>query len=116
MDELAATGAVFSESGLAGPAVWSVPGDVRPLPASDTPEPLGRPLVPLKAASPRLSHELFTRLLSYGAPQPTQAGDVLFEPGVIVELELDRGCLHVDGGALRVGDGYAHEPRSLRRA
>src|ERR1700744_1856463 len=89
MDELAATGAapeaargaVFSESGLAGPAVWNVPGDVRPLPASDAPESLGRPLVPLKAASPRLSRDLFTRLLSYGTPQPTQAGDVLFEAG-----------------------------------
>jgi thioredoxin reductase (NADPH) len=81
MDERAAESAVFSESGLAGPAVWNVPGDVRPLPASDAPEPLGRPLVPLKAASPRLSRELFTRLLSYGTPEPVQAGDVLFEAG-----------------------------------
>src|SRR6201996_4821621 len=81
MDDPAATGAVFSESGLAGPAVWNVPGEVRPLPASDAPEPLGRPLVPLKAASPRLSRELFTRLLGYGTPQPTLAGDVLFEAG-----------------------------------
>jgi hypothetical protein len=89
MDEVAATGAapgtargpVFSESGLAGPVAWDVPGDVRPLPASDAPESLGRPLVPLKAASPRLSHDLFTRLLSYGTPQPTEAGDVLFEAG-----------------------------------
>src|ERR1700753_445557 len=81
MDERAAESAVFSESGLAGPAVWNVPGEVRPLPASDAPEPLGRPLVPLKAASPRLSRELFTRLLGYGTPQPTQAGDVLFEAG-----------------------------------
>src|ERR1700759_800279 len=71
MDERAAESAVFSESGLAGPAVWNVPGEVRPLPASDAPEPLGRPLVPLKAASPRLSRELFTRLLGYGTPPPT---------------------------------------------
>ena len=89
MDELAATGAapgaargpVFSESGLAGPVAWDGPGDVRLLPASDAPESLGRPLVPLKAASPRLSSHLFARLLSYGTPQPTEAGDVLFEAG-----------------------------------
>ena len=41
----------------------------------------GKPLVPAGAASPRLDGELFTRLLSYGTPQETREGDVLFEPG-----------------------------------
>src|ERR1700744_5939155 len=45
------------------------------------PEQLGRPLVPAKAASPRLAGELFARLLSYGRPPPVSPGDVLFPPG-----------------------------------
>ncbi len=79
MDERATP--VFSDHGLAGPAGWYAPGTVSPLAAADAPEPLGRPLVPLKVASPRLSPDLFARLQSYGERQETRAGDVLFEPG-----------------------------------
>ncbi len=41
----------------------------------------GKPLVPAGAESPRLGGELFARLLSYGTPQETREGDVLFQPG-----------------------------------
>ncbi len=39
------------------------------------------PLVSAKTASPQLSDELFARLMSYGSPQETLPGDVLFKPG-----------------------------------
>ena len=39
------------------------------------------PLVSAKTASPQLSDELFARLMAYGTPQQTSAGDVLFKPG-----------------------------------
>ncbi len=74
MDE-PASGPAFSDAGLAKPA------DRSPAVAADEPEPVGRPLVPAKEASPRLAGKLFARLLSYGRPQPTSPGDVLFQPG-----------------------------------
>jgi thioredoxin reductase (NADPH) len=89
MDELAAPGAasepasgyVFSDVGLARPAAWTTPSDLNPLRAADEPEQLGKPLVPAKAASPRLAGKLFARLLGYGIPQQTRQGDLLFQPG-----------------------------------
>jgi thioredoxin reductase (NADPH) len=39
-----------------------------------------RPLVPANIASPQLGDELFARLISYGTPQETHPGDVLFKP------------------------------------
>jgi thioredoxin reductase (NADPH) len=88
MDEPAADGGrgdsgspVFSEAGLAGPAGWATPPNLSPLPGADGPEQLGTPLVPAGAASPRLGDELFARLLRYGTPRETSAGDVLFRPG-----------------------------------
>ena len=88
MDEPAAVGdasaaagdSAFRDPGLAGPEAWAVPPGINPLRAG-APERLGRPLVPARAASPRLSGSLFARLLSYGAPQETRPGDVLFKPG-----------------------------------
>jgi thioredoxin reductase (NADPH) len=55
------------------------------------------PLVPTKTASPQLSDELFARLVSYGTPQETRPGDVLFEPGdVDVDLiVVARGSVEV---------------------
>ena len=41
----------------------------------------GGPLVPWKAASPRLSQALFSRLTEYGTPLQTREGDVLFAAG-----------------------------------
>jgi thioredoxin reductase (NADPH) len=43
--------------------------------------PPDKPLLPASAASPRLSDELFARLVAYGTPQETRPGDVLFKPG-----------------------------------
>ena len=89
MDELAAPGAasepasgsVFSDVGLARPVAWKTPSDLNPLRAADRPGQPGKPLVPPKAASPRLADKLFARLLGYGTPQQTRQGDVLFQPG-----------------------------------
>jgi CRP-like cAMP-binding protein len=88
MDEPAADGgrgasgsSAFSEAGRAGPGSWATPPDLGPLPGADGPEPLGAPLVPAGAASPRLGDELFARLLRYGTPRQTSSGDVLFRPG-----------------------------------
>jgi thioredoxin reductase (NADPH) len=55
------------------------------------------PLVPTKTATPRLGDELFGRLVAYGTPQQTRAGDVLFEPGdVDVDLiVVARGSVDV---------------------
>jgi thioredoxin reductase (NADPH) len=55
------------------------------------------PLVPTKTASPRLGDELFARLMTYGTPQETHAGDVLFKPGdVDVDLiVVARGSVDV---------------------
>jgi thioredoxin reductase (NADPH) len=71
----------FSGHGLARPVDWNTTPHVMPLPGSDGPGALGKPLVPAKAGSPRLGPELFARLVSYGTPQQTSPGDVLFEPG-----------------------------------
>ena len=76
----AVRGPVFSHPGLAEPASWAVPSHVNPLQVASAPA-LGRPLVPTSEASPRLKGELFARLLSYGTPQETRPGDVLFRPG-----------------------------------
>jgi thioredoxin reductase (NADPH) len=48
-------------------------------------------------ASPRLGDELFARLVSYGTPQETRPGDVLFEPGDVgVDLiVVARGAVDV---------------------
>jgi thioredoxin reductase (NADPH) len=89
MDELAAanaesaaaSGSRFSEAGLTGSVTWNPRSNVNPTEAGGVAEPLGGPLVPLKGASPRLNPELFARLLSYGAPQETSPGDLLFQPG-----------------------------------
>jgi thioredoxin reductase (NADPH) len=72
-------------------------------PTSDSRRAVGGPirpdglLVPPKAASPRLSDELFARLVSYGTPQDTRPGDVLFKPGdVDVDLiVVARGSVDV---------------------
>jgi thioredoxin reductase (NADPH) len=55
------------------------------------------PLPPSKTASPRLGDELFARLVSYGTPQETHPGDVLFQPGdVDVDLiVVARGSVEV---------------------
>jgi thioredoxin reductase (NADPH) len=63
------------------PASWTTTSNVSPLRAAGAPGPPDWPLVPGKAASPRLGHALFDRLTGYGAPVETRAGDVLFEPG-----------------------------------
>jgi thioredoxin reductase (NADPH) len=71
----------FSDRGPAEPAAWTVPPDVKTLRAVDAPVQLDKSLVAAKTASPRLSDELFARLLAYGTPQQTHPGDVLFKPG-----------------------------------
>src|SRR5580693_3898408 len=77
----AARGPVFSQPGLARPVAWAAPHDLDRLRASHARGQLGEPLVPTSVASPRLGDELFARLLSYGTPQETHRGDVLFRPG-----------------------------------
>ena len=87
----AARGPAFSQAGLARPVAWTAPHDLDRLRASARGR-LGKPLVPTSVSSPRLSDELFARLLAYGTPQPTRPGDVLFSPG---DEDLD---LKVVGG------------------
>src|ERR1700749_2066845 len=65
----AARRARFSQAGLAEPVPWADPGDLARLPASRGRGRPARPLVPPSVASPRLSDELFARLLTYGTPQ-----------------------------------------------
>src|SRR3984885_5697132 len=64
--------------------------------AADGPVPDG-PLAPSRTASPQLGDELFARLVTYGAPQETRLGDVLFKPGdVDVDLiVVARGSVDV---------------------
>jgi thioredoxin reductase (NADPH) len=72
-------------------------------PTSDSRRAVGGPvrpdglLVPPKSASPRLSDDLFARLVAYGTPQETRPGDVLFKPGdVDVDLiVVARGSVDV---------------------
>jgi thioredoxin reductase (NADPH) len=71
---------MFSQAGLARPVAWTTPRDLDRLRESARGR-LGRPLVPTSVSSPRLSDELFARLLAYGTPQETRRGDVLFTPG-----------------------------------
>jgi thioredoxin reductase (NADPH) len=88
--------AAFSAPGLADPAPWTALAGVNPWPA-DAPEPLGKPLVPPQAASPRMRDKLFARLLAYGTPQETRAGDVLFRPGDedVDLIVVTEGCVDV---------------------
>jgi thioredoxin reductase (NADPH) len=81
LEARAARMAAFSQAGLAGAVTWTTPAGIDPLTAAEGPGQLGKPLVPLRAASPRLSPELFARLLTYGPAQPTAEGDLLFRPG-----------------------------------
>jgi thioredoxin reductase (NADPH) len=71
---------MFSQAGLARPVAWTTPRDLDRLRESARGR-LGKPLVPTSVSSPRLSDELFARLLAYGTPQETRRGDVLFTPG-----------------------------------
>jgi thioredoxin reductase (NADPH) len=77
----AGRGSVFSQAGLARPVPWANPRDLDRLRASHARRRPGKPLVPTSVASPRLGDALFARLLSYGTPQETDRGDVLFRPG-----------------------------------
>src|SRR5271169_6365148 len=105
MNELSPTGAapwagrgsVFSQAGLARPVAWAAPDDLDRLRASHGRGQLGKPLVPTSVASPRLSDELFARLLTYGAPHETHRGDVLFRPG-----DEDVDLIVVDQGSVEV--------------
>src|ERR1700721_4645738 len=105
MDELsraagapwAARGPMFSQAGCARPVKWAPPQDLDRLRASHGRGRLGEPLVPTSVASPRLSDELFARLLTYGTPQQTRRGDVLFRPGDedVDLIVVDRGSVEV---------------------
>ncbi|HTZ27805.1 MAG TPA: FAD-dependent oxidoreductase [Streptosporangiaceae bacterium] len=89
-------GSVFSQAGLARP-VAATPHDLDQLRASHGRRRPGNPLVPTSVASPRLAHELFGRLLSYGTPQKIERGDVLFRPG-----DEDADLIVVAGGSVEV--------------
>jgi len=105
MDELspavaapwAARGSMFSQAGLARPVAWATPRDLDRLRASHPRGRPGKPLVPVSVASPRLGDELFARLLSYGTPQETHQGDVLFRPGDgdVDLIVVERGSVEV---------------------
>jgi len=88
MDELpptsasgASDGSPLSGSGLAEPPGWARPSTMNWRHNAGGLGQPGRPLVPAKTASPRLTDELFSRLVAYGTPQETRPGDVLFSPG-----------------------------------
>jgi len=93
----AARGAMFSQAGLARPVAWASPQDLNRLRARHRRGRLGRPLVPVSEASPRLGDELFARLLTYGTPHQTRRGDVLFRPGDpdVDLIVVDRGSVEV---------------------
>jgi thioredoxin reductase (NADPH) len=65
----------------AEPLTWAVPSNMGARRAAGGPLEPDRPLIPAKIASPKLGDELFARLVAYGTPQETRAGDVLFSPG-----------------------------------
>src|ERR1700728_5089629 len=90
-----ARGSMFSQPALARPVGWDTPRDRerrRPGRARGRP---GEPLVPTSVASPRLSDDLFARLLAYGTPHETHRGDVLFRPGDedVDLIVVDRGSV-----------------------
>ncbi len=89
--------AMFSQAGLARPVPWATPRDLDRLRAGHARGQLGNPLVPTSVASPRLADELFARLLTYGTPQQTQPGDVLFRPG-----DEDADLIVVERGSAEV--------------
>src|SRR5580693_2347256 len=93
----AARGSMFSQHGLAGPVAGATPQDLDRLRARHSSGRRDKPLVPSGAASPRLGDELFARLLSYGTPQETHPGDVLFRPGDedVDLIVVDRGSVEV---------------------
>src|SRR5580693_7889222 len=93
----AARGALFSQPGLARPVAWATPHELDRLRARPARGQLGKPLVPVSVASPRLDDELFARLLAYGTPQETHPGDVLFRPGDedVDLIVVDRGSVEV---------------------
>ena len=93
----AARGPVFSQPGLARPVAWTKPHDLERLRASHGRGRLGKPLVPISVASPRLADELFARLLTYGTPHQTHRDDVLFRPGDedVDLIVVDRGSVEV---------------------
>src|SRR6516225_10661118 len=93
----AARGPVFSQAGLARPVDWATPDDLDRLRTRRARAHPGRPLVPTSVASPRLGDELFARLLTYGTPQETHRGDVLFRPG-----DEDVDLIVVDLGSVEV--------------
>jgi len=77
----AARDSMFSQPGLARPVAGATPQDLGRLRASHARGRPRKPLVPTSVASPRLGHDLFARLLSYGTQQEVRRGDVLFSPG-----------------------------------
>jgi len=104
MDELPPTGvsgawdsSALSDRGVAGPPPWVMPSSTGWRHTVGGPGQPGKPLLPAKTASPRLSDELFTRLVSYGTPQETSPGDVLFNPG-----DVDVDMIVVAQGAVDV--------------
>lgn len=88
---------MFSQAGLTRPVTRATPQDLDRLRASRARGWLSRPLVPTSEASPRLGDELFARLLTYGTPQETHRGDVLFRPGDedVDMIVVDRGSVEV---------------------
>jgi thioredoxin reductase (NADPH) len=100
MDELppastsgASSSSPLSGRGLAEPLSWAMESR-RAVGGPGQPD---RPLVPAKTASPRLGDELFARLVSYGTPQETRPGDVLFNPG-----DVDVDMIVVAQGSVEV--------------
>ena len=77
----ASDSSAFSGRGLVEPPAWAMPSNPNWRYTVGGPAQPGRPLASAKTASPRLTDELFTRLVSYGTPQETHPGDVLFSPG-----------------------------------
>jgi thioredoxin reductase (NADPH) len=102
MDELPPTGtsrasgsSAFSDVGVAESLTQAMPSSLDSW--RDGPLQRGGPLIPTKTSSPRLSDELFARLVAYGAPQETHPGDVLFKPG-----DVDVDLIVVDQGSVDV--------------
>ena len=113
MDEIPATrtsgaarSSAFSDSGLSEPLTWTMPSSLSSRRAAVGPLGPDRPFVPAKIASPKLGDELFARLASYGTPQETRPGDVLFSPG-----DMDVDMIVVGQGSVDViRTATAHVP------